>query len=548
MLPETPIIAYQLALQKNERDALQFRIGLSDQLYNESPLSYLIGLSAGKICFAANGKGMYLVQVPKEKFPNGIADFYLFNSKQELVSRRSVYIEQKAKQVLVTSDKTRYLSRATAKLDISVLDSPAKVIPSLLTITVTDDRSVLDDPFPSMADYFLLRKLSLPPAKSFLAASTIDMASLVYGSNLSLTVPAEKASGDIEKGFYLTCTISASKGPITKQVVSIMSDQQKSILLFDTTDDKGSFSVGPVLFYDSTHFLLHPEGKSISVKDWNINVKSFMGPSTENLPFHTQCYLDSALEKVIAYFEKSGPDTVLTGSLKKWIVAGSEKKIPSDPTQASIKRNKFSKYITREQLSKMELSTTANAVLMIPGVRNINGRIVLRGGNPALDASLDQNIEPLVVVDGVQAPVGTGGVAAYLNSIPPDLIEYIEVLIGGEAAAFATRGINGVIIVKTGLPNDRSKASDNVLGFQPQGFHVPADFPQPKYTDDNIREGTFLDNRSTLFWTSNLLTDEKGKIKAQFFTGDRKSSYTVTVVGINARGEFIHYKVKIQKD
>lgn len=548
LLPEAAVQAYQLALIKNESNYWQFRIGLSDLLYSHSPETYLIAVSKGKVCFAANGKGMYLVQVPKEKFSEGVAEFFLFNAKQELVSRRAVVMGKPDKLVTVIPDKKQYFARATAKLDVSVIDSPAKNTPALLTVTITDDQFVDQDPFPHMSQFFLLKKLSLPPLRTALKESTLDFASIIYSSTNELAAILPTATEEQNKGFYLTGAIENTKGAIAKQAVSLMSDQQKSILLFDTTDDQGGFSFGPLRYFDSTHFLLHPDGKSISVKDWKLNVRSEFGNTTLASIAELPSYSNEQLERAINRFQISYPDSLLAGAYKGFLLRGAEKKISAPPTQAAIKRNKFSKFITREELSKLDLSTTVNAVLMIPGVRNIGGKIVLRGGTPALDASLDQNIEPLVVVDGVPAPVGSGGVASYLNSIPPDLIEYIEVLLGGEAAAYATRGINGVIIIKTGLPNDRARPSDNILDFYPRGFHVPPVFAQPNYADESIKEANFNDNRSTIFWSTNLLTDDKGNVKVQFFTADKKSTYTVTITGINAKGEFIHQLATIRRE
>jgi hypothetical protein len=51
----------------------------------------------------------------------------------------------------------------------------------------------------------------------------------------------------------------------------------------------------------------------------------------------------------------------------------------------------------------------------------VGGKLTIRGGTQSVGGSSD--IEPLVIVDGI--PAVSSNVTAFLNSIPPQNIDYI---------------------------------------------------------------------------------------------------------------------------
>jgi hypothetical protein len=202
--------------------------------------------------------------------------------------------------------------------------------------------------------------------------------------------------------------------------------------------------------------------------------------------------------------------------------------------------------ITAEQLNKLGLGNTSQAVMMLPGIIMVNNKITIRGGTPGIDGS-SGNLEPLVVTDGV--PATNSGVAEYLNSLPPQIIESIEVMTGPEAAQFGTRGINGVILVKTSknlrdLPFD---PKNGIRYITPQGYHKAPEFYIPPYGEPNVRYLSFMDNRSTIYWNGELLTDKNGKARVSFYAADQPTTYTIHVKGISAKGDLLDKTITIGK-
>lgn len=554
-LPEVAINAYQLALMKEDGSNLYFRVGLSDLLYTKKPDSYLIGVSNGRICFSAMGKGMYVVTVPKKNFPQGIAEFYLFDDKQQLVSRRKIFTGMETVAVSMTPNKEEYMGRSTVKIDIAVNDSSGKPLMALLSVVVTDQKTVPEPVTPSFPDYSQKEQGNLPAqARHKMAELTLkEKDLLLMADNFPLSLPLEKKPGNSDSTEFPGLIIKgrllkANREPVANQPISLICEEQRNILLFDTTDAMGHFQFTPIRYYDSTKFFIYAATKNQNVNDWIIQLEKNQVTIDSLAGFRTFCITDSSYQKNIQAFSKNFADSFLTSSTKIWLQEVTVRALGKGKGKAFDKqKNRFTRLITREELSKLSLSSTVNAVKMVPGVIMIGNKLTIRGGMQGIDISAGNDIEPLLIVDGVPARTSTG-IVDYLNSIPPDNIDYIEVLTGPEAAMYATRGANGVIIVKTGLPGNIINKQQNMKAFYPDGFHYTPDFYQPSYELDAVREARFTDNRSTIYWNGHLQTDNKGKVAIQFYTADSRTTYWVTLTGLSAKGDIIYKQLTITRN
>jgi hypothetical protein len=73
------------------------------------------------------------------------------------------------------------------------------------------------------------------------------------------------------------------------------------------------------------------------------------------------------------------------------------------------------------------------------------------------------------------------------------------------------------------------------------------EFFMPKYEVPQVRDYPFVDNRSTIFWKGELLTDKAGKGKFSFYAADEPSTYTMTVKGVSSKGDLIEKRVRIKR-
>jgi TonB-dependent SusC/RagA subfamily outer membrane receptor len=174
----------------------------------------------------------------------------------------------------------------------------------------------------------------------------------------------------------------------------------------------------------------------------------------------------------------------------------------------------------------------------------MGGRLTIRGGIQNLSGDLS-DVEPLLIVNGVNTHAGS--VVDYLNSIPPTHIESIEVLTGPEAALYGSRGGNGAIVVKTTNELRETKVDKESQTIIASGFYKEQSFYEPPYDSYAVREANFTDNRATIYWNGQIITDDAGKATFSFYTADLKNDYTVTVQGITEKGELVFKTHTIKK-
>ncbi|MFM9911127.1 MAG: hypothetical protein ACKVOW_17430, partial [Chitinophagaceae bacterium] len=152
----SPVMAWQVSVVQRTKSTIKLRIALSDSLYKIKPNSYLLGVSAGKICFAANGNGMYEIEIPITNFPPGIATFQLYDQQKQLVSSRSVFIQEETLNISLTTNQKKYAPREWVKMNLDITDLSGKPLKSRFSISITDDVYLENVPNDSLYKFRLL--------------------------------------------------------------------------------------------------------------------------------------------------------------------------------------------------------------------------------------------------------------------------------------------------------------------------------------------------------------------------------------------------------
>ena len=528
-LPPISYSACQLNLVSQDDKKIRLRVVLGDSLYPKKPASYILGVSRDKLCFAGIGNGMFETDVSLTPFPPGPAVFYVFDENQQLQSKRRVFIEKKNIKVLIQPDKDVYAARQKAVINLSVSDLEGKPLQSLFSVSVTDDRLV-----------------EWPPVSSGInIISTKDTAGLLKEQSDDLHTDADKHIPVGDSGIIISGSIKDRNGNIKAGHVITVFAEGTSLVLTDTTDSNGKFSFPAFDFTDQSPFFTQ-------VTDLK-GVKQDVIVTTDPLPFllggkGSQSSSDwNAIPSSLEKFKQADADSISRGLMRNQleVIANNEGGADKKSKSSKVERGASSHMITGEQLDKVGMGNTVNAVMMLPGVIMVAGKLTIRGGNQAVAGNSD--IEPLVIVDGV--PAVSSNVAAYLNSLPPQNIESIEVITGGEAARYGTRAANGVILVKM-ANNLRPLSLPAEKGIQyifPVGYQKKNSFYIPPYNAYGVREASFTDNRATIYWNGEIMSDQQGKANFQFYTADMPATYTIRVKGVTSKGDFIDESFKVNR-
>ena len=66
------------------------------------------------------------------------------------------------------------------------------------------------------------------------------------------------------------------------------------------------------------------------------------------------------------------------------------------------------------------------------------------------------------------------------------------------------------------------------------GFSEPVEFYSPEYPDGAVFGD--IDVRRTLYWNPNVITDDEGNARVEFYNNSYSTSYTISGAGITASG------------
>ena len=520
-LPTINYKASQLNMVSQNDKNIRLRVVLGDSIYAKKPVSYILGVSKDKLCFAGIGNGMFETDVSLAGFPSGPATFYVFDENQVKQSERRVFIDKKNIKVIIQVDKENYAARQKANIGVQVSDLDGKPLPTIFSVSVTDDRFV-GFPF-----------LSSGEGKR-IARDTVGLLKNAQVEIQSLT----KSSDGGDSGIILSGVIRDRNGSVKEGQVITIFTEGTNLVLTDTSDAQGKFSFPPFDFTDQTPFFSQVTDLKGVKQDVLVTTDPlpFSLPKGENFEPDHWTSVPSEIQK----FKQMQADSLLTGTYKNQldVIAAKEAGTTKKGKSKVAERSASSHMITGEQLDKLELGNVVNAVKMLPGIIMVGDKLTIRGGTQSVGAN-SSDIEPLVLVDGV--PAVSSNVAAFLNSLPPQSIEYIEVITGGEAARYGTRAANGVILIKS-ANTLRPMAGPGQKGIQyifPVGYHKKQPFYIPPYDSYGVREESFTDNRSTIYWNGEIVTDASGKAAFWFYTADLPASYTIRIKGVTSKGDFI---------
>ena len=108
------------------------------------------------------------------------------------------------------------------------------------------------------------------------------------------------------------------------------------------------------------------------------------------------------------------------------------------------------------------------------------------------------------------------------------------VVYGGRA------GPGGVIVVTLKNQDDFNKnflnsPTPGMRIFSPTGYYKAREFYSPRYDDPKTNQA-IADQRSTIYWNPNIVTDKDGNAFFDYFNAGAKGSYRIIVEGMTVDG------------
>ena len=525
--------------------------------------TYLVVHQRGKLIYskyAIDDKNNYTIKLPIQSLKDGVIHTTLFNAEGNPVSERLSFVSNpKNKATVNIVNNTRLVSkRKQVKLNLNVKDNAGNQLPSKLSISVrdlglypynkkskniktwlllnSDLRGEIKNP-----GYFFDGAFS--PKKQYLLDLTMltngwrrfTWQDLLYNTKKSPKFNAEKGLTISGTTKNLTAPYKAVQ---TNTRITFMGEkiQQQPVT---KTDDKGRFSYGPFIFYDSVPTLIESRFenfKNNGIKNRQITISlnrleaipEIKKAGINGAHIINKKQLDNFI-KVTKYIEEINLEfNKRTQLLNEIIVKANKRVLKTEREKEILERTNYpfaNQRIDLEGDDSIIGSSIIDLLNTIPRVVALENQVSIRGNNGP----------PQIVLDGLNIDVD------FLSTLDATDISFIDVLEGANASQFSNSG-NGIIALysKTGRAfyND-VKRKPGIVDFSAQGFYTARKFFSPDHIN-GFEELTKADARTTLYWNPIVETKNNGNSEIIFFSSDAESDYLIEVQGITTTGIPVH--------
>jgi TonB-dependent Receptor Plug Domain len=565
-LPLIDPFAIQLSVPDQNNNSIHIVVSMGDSLYKKNKQTYLVAVNRDHLLFASVGRDMYELNIPVANFPGGKTQLMLFNDQQQVVSERSVFVNNKPITLNAVADKVNYNRREKATLNIIAGDSINHPAASLLSVAVTDDNQVHETIDTRLIKTLLQDNIDLPADTMLVDNYNTGEQDLIMltqkpaytGWKIKQEINnLQKQDAVLENDSNITGVggqiVNAKNEPDANQVVTLIANGKIDMIDRDTTDARGRFYFNLPPNTGNVEFTLQVTDEKNRIKDEKIlqdlvDLPAFSTPVALKKKFNAE---EAAL---INHYKINHPDIYISKGkeyLSEVKVTGFSNNKGIDPKRRMSPNSHLIVFGERERDSPQ---STRDLVLSSPGVSMRQGLLTLQGGPTDMKEPGSKD-EPLIVIDGlpytntVSSPSESSPALAFLSSIATNTIDFIEVLSGPDGAQYGIRGAHGAIIVNT-LSDARPKDSPGAVGKLKsihKGYSVPATFESPDYSKKEFKKSTSDDLRSTIFWNSNIYTGKDGKASLSFYTADAAATYTATIMGISSEGTIIYKKIRLSR-
>ncbi|GAB3929211.1 TonB-dependent receptor plug domain-containing protein [Larkinella terrae] len=500
-------------------------------------------------------KKSVVLQIPRQLFPEGIAQITLFDETNQPVGERLVFSERNNRlTVHLKPSKAVFSPREKIQLDITVSDASGKPVRTNLSLAATDAHQVLEkEPYAaSLASYLLLssdlKGVIEQPGYYFDPANNERLSDLdvlmmtqgwrrfVWKDVLQDTYPAPKHL--VEQGLVLAGKVvrpnQKAPGTVALTFMLMRRDSTQNILSGES-DENGQFSVNGLDYSDSTRVMIQAVmGKNN--RNLEISLENLASPTVTwtQIPYKPIVFqrdeLADYLKRAKEYLDIERQIRRNREIMLKEVTIRKKKEAPTDSRKI---------YGQASNTLKVDQTMTGGAQSVLQMLQGRIAGVNISGSpmNPTVQIRGSANfagvVEPLFTIDGV--PVSKDAVL----TLSVYDVDYIDVLKGAAATIFGSRASGGVIAVytKRGSPDydySKDKSPGTLVATLP-GFRTVREFYAPRY-DEPKPEHVRPDYRPTLHWAPMIQTDADGKAQVTFFASDARTTIHVLAEGATTNG------------
>lgn len=547
-LPSASLNAVALQIQQ-QRDKVYISVNKSTDIQQDQKL-YLVIQSKGVLLNASEwDNAKEFVMLSKDLLPSGVIQILLVDKDMNPISERLIFNINKVNlaKASFATDKENYSKREKVNASLNLSDIAGNPSLANFSISITDDNDIKPDTCVNILSALLmtseLKGYIEAPAYYFSSdkpemISNLDLLMMTQGWSRYDVSKVLKGNYDRPKSYLeLGPEISGVvKGGLLMNKLSpnypvTLISTQGGIFDSTTTDENGRFRFNRFEMPDSIQYIIQGQ-----TKKGGSRVELILDPETFPQAKYTLPFSPLGDYHTFGnYLGKADQQFVLANGMRMIYLKDIEVTAKAvEKKGKSSYSSPFNPRFTLEEIEGMHATSVYQILSRFAGVMIMGDKISIRGGGT-----------PLILIDGVEVD------ADYLNAMPVEDIDEVEIIKDGTAAIFGSRGGNGVIMIATKRgdsgASSRSNYVFNIKTITPLGYQVAKEFYSPQYETRQQRDSSTPDLRTTIYWNPSVKTTDGGLSNVSFYTSDASTTYSVVIEGVTSNGLLIHSVEKISR-
>lgn len=520
---------------------------------HKNDVFYLIAQSNGVLCYAAQAtlrNDAVLINLPKDRFPTGIAQFTLFSSAAKPLSERLVFIEsEKPLEIHVASNKQEYAAKELVNLDIGVSNNGQSTKGSY-SVAVTDETKVPHDENSALT---ILSNLLLTsdlqgyveqPNYYFnqpegIATEALDVLLLTQGyRRFSYEAIMAEQYPQVyflpEQGIEISGTLRLNNGKPVPNGGLLLSIPDRSFRTDVYTDENGQFVFKDLLFTDSSRVTINARGND-DYRNMVINVDPTQFPGIDSSSYRADDRLN--IDRTLAaYLDNSRNEYRTSILLDEVEVTGRTGPSFTHKDYPAISGLSMADH-------RIEPGRLKGCNILMMCLRTVLTGITYDDQRQNFYITRDYNAGGRIPVqfflNGMAIDVPA------LSGIMPAEVEGIEIFMRDELGVVSrTYQNSGVVSIYTTKKERAPRMSlseiesmlpkSNIIDLTPLGYVKERKFYVPRY--DTPERRAVNDIRSTVYWNPDVNTDADGRVQLNYYNADGRGTYRVVIEGVDEQG------------
>ena len=519
--------------ERGNGDVMRVRIQLpeSSSLRNKEVL--YMATSQGKSFYAGRfqmkDQSSVDAEIPLTNAPAGVCSFSLFVDN-EIVAERLFYVAEKAQikpAVTLSADEFSTRQKVEAKIKLPETKSGSKMAVTVFRksngATRSDDKTIEN----SLQFYSAVSGTSANPSNLFSGSSdslsSADQFLMTQQWKRPLREAPDKKQQYFSSRIHVTGKAIRANGQLVPDSAKITFLLQKSVSIYYAYVKNSRFDVAMWMdFFGEEDIFYRVVYQNQILEDVRLVADPYPGQTLA-----TATKADDA-----STF--SGKRRLINKSFEYYLASSAN--IKSAELNKEFENEIFSpdiKVNLADYLIFPTIEETLREIVPFVQHRKIKGKDAVRVVRRVGEYKIVAEEKPLIVIDGVV----TDDSDLFLRMKPADILTIKVINRSEKLDMFGDLGKGGIILVETKLPDFAVSMPKPETIIKAIGHSETLLFHSARYSASNLRTPEL---RTNLFWSPNVVTDEKGEAAISFYTNDIIGDFIVRVEGITTEGKPFH--------